>query len=351
MKVLHLPTSVAGQAFALCEAERELGIDSDCLVAFRDTYYPEMPSLFDNTPSSPIDAIRYIPKILSGIRRIRTDYDILHFNFSRSLLDYPGFLNLADIGFYRKQKIFVTFNGCDARLRNNGLPYSPCDSNDCRNRVCWPGSNSMKLSRVAKWRSVAEKMFVSTPDLIASIPDAMFVPNTVCGFGALEPAETKVQTDCFTIVHAPTNRHIKGTEYVQQSVANLRRLYPVRLITVENKPRAESLAIYKTADIAIDQLRLGWYGVFAAECMAMGVPTISYYRDEECGLIPPDMHRELSHSLINATPDSVSEALLYFIDNPAELQRYRQNGIAFANRWHSPQHVASLLKKEYDAVM
>lgn len=353
MKVLHLPTSVAGQAFALCEAERALGIESDFLLVFKDNYYPEIPSMFDTTPKSPIDALRYLPSLIRMVRKISkgNDYDILHFNFSRSLIDYPGLADLVDIGMY-PQKIFVTCNGCDVRMRSMGLPYSPCDDDRCWNRVCTPGGNQMKLNRIAKWRDVAAKIFVSTPDLLRSVPDAMFIPNTIYGFDGIQEVPAKPISEPLTIIHAPTNRFIKGTDVIARVVNELKAEgHEINLITSEGVERSRALEVYGKADIAIDQLRLGWYGVFAMECMKMGIPTMSYCRNQEYGMIPESMARDLRHSLINVTFDTLKTALKYYVDNREELQQYRRNGIAFVNRWHSPKHIASLLKKEYEKVM
>lgn len=347
MKILHLPTSVAGQAFALSQAERALGMDSDYLLMFRDKYYPDIPAMFDVTPQSPIISAGYLPKLMAKIREIAaSDYDILHFNFSRSLLDYPGFMDLMDLDFY-PQRIFVTFNGCDARLRSAAQTYSPC-SWQCESRVCWQ-SDRPKQARIDKWRGRAEKMFVSTPDLLRSVPDAKFIPNTVYGWDKLVPVKHEDDGGPLTVIHAPTNRHIKGTDIIEKTVAELMRDYPhdIRLVTIEGKTRDEALALYRQADVAIDQLRLGWYGVFAIECMKMGIPVIAYCRYGDMRYIHPWMAHELDSSILNATPDTVYGLLRHLIHDRELLEEKRYLGMRFADKWHAPEYVAGLLKEEY----
>jgi hypothetical protein len=85
--------------------------------------------------------------------------------------------------------------------------------------------------------------------------------------------------DGIRIVHAPTNREIKGTEALIDGVAAMRvRGLPVELVMVERRSWADALDVYASADIAFDQPYLG-YGCFAIECWAMGIPVVAGVRD------------------------------------------------------------------------
>lgn len=355
MKVLHLPTSIAGNPLEISEAERKIGIDSNVLVLFKDKYLPDVSSIFDAPPQNPLQLKPYLKKMYGVWREIRgSDIDVLHFNFSRSLLDYPGLVEMWDLGTYPNKKIFVTTNGCDVRIRDvaSRLPFCPCTSYSCTNRVCQSQAfDVVKKSRTSRWNQYANGIFAATPDLLRYLPPrAKYIPNTVYGWDHIKEVSHK-DIGPLVIIHAPTNRHIKGTGYIIDAVNKLERKYPgqIKFISIEGKARKEALEIYRYADIAIDQLRLGWYGVFAIECMKMGIPTISYYRKEECGMIPKEMADQLKTSLINATPVSIYDVLERCLCNRESLVDRSRNGIAFVERWHSPKYVATLLKKEYDA--
>ena len=45
-------------------------------------------------------------------------------------------------------------------------------------------------------------------------------------------------------------------------------------------PRRGACERYRAADIVVDQLNAGWYGLFAIECMALGKPVVTFLHDE-----------------------------------------------------------------------
>ena len=49
---------------------------------------------------------------------------------------------------------------------------------------------------------------------------------------------------------------------------------------VEGLRHDEALEHYRDADIVVDQLNAGWYGLFAIECMALGKPVVTFLHDE-----------------------------------------------------------------------
>jgi glycosyltransferase involved in cell wall biosynthesis len=78
------------------------------------------------------------------------------------------------------------------------------------------------------------------------------------------------------VVHAPSSRRRKGTEDVVAACEGL----DVELDIVEGLHHDEARRRYERADIAVDQLNAGWYGIFALEAMALGKPVLSYLRPE-----------------------------------------------------------------------
>ena len=49
---------------------------------------------------------------------------------------------------------------------------------------------------------------------------------------------------------------------------------------VEGLHHDEAFERYRAADIVVDQLNAGWYGVFAIEAMALGKPVVTYLHEE-----------------------------------------------------------------------
>ena len=73
------------------------------------------------------------------------------------------------------------------------------------------------------------------------------------------------------ILHAPSSRQRKGTEHVVAAV----RGAPADLEIVEGLHHDEARRRYAHADIVVDQLNAGWYGLFAIEAMALGKPVVA----------------------------------------------------------------------------
>lgn len=136
----------------------------------------------------------------------------------------------------------------------------------------------------------ADGVFVSTPDLLEFVPGASWLPQPV-EVARLQRmlAEEPVQANDrplharrpVRVAHGPSNRTIKGTRYIVEAVEELaRRGYNTELVMVENKPHEEALKIYAACDVAVDQVLVGSYGLFAVETMALGKPTMCYLRDD-----------------------------------------------------------------------
>src|SRR5206468_1633593 len=68
----------------------------------------------------------------------------------------------------------------------------------------------------------------------------------------------------------------KGTEHVIAACEGL----DADLRIIEGVHHDEAFALYRDADIVVDQLNAGWYGLFAIECMALGKPVVTFLHDE-----------------------------------------------------------------------
>jgi hypothetical protein len=86
------------------------------------------------------------------------------------------------------------------------------------------------------------------------------------------------------LVHAPSNRSIKGTKLVLAAVERLRAeglRFEFRLI--ENMTNAQVLDTLRQADIAVDQVYGAWPGRFGFEALAAGCVLVGGYRPDYCG--------------------------------------------------------------------
>lgn len=355
MKVLHLPTSVGGNAYGLAMAERNIGIDARVL--YKGETWLKYPAdiVIPFSSNAVFDALR----LFSAGLKIYREYDVYHFNFGSTLLDFRGIgLDLFELPFIQKHKIAVTYNGCDARQKYGRMQQAEicaCKYPSCYGGVCMDKSiEEKKEKRISKFQKYGASFFALNPDLMNFLPDyTVFLPYSIAGWDKIETEyDSKKYTSLkkIKIVHAPTNRTAKGSDAIVETIKRLQKKFPDRLelCLIENTPYDKALKLYRSADIIIDQIRIGWYGAFAVEAMKMGKPVIAYINEDDLHFIPKDMAKDCMEAVISANEFDLEEILGTLIDNLNVLKEKNEAQIEFVYKWHNPQYVAAITKKVYE---
>jgi hypothetical protein len=188
---------------------------------------------------------------------------------------------------------------------------------------------------------LCDGVFVVDEELQTYVPDAEIVARALDadGWDFVGVGETDVPV----VVHAPSRRGVKGTQYVLDALDALRAegvKFELRL--VEHMNHAEAKAVYRSADIIVDQLRIGWYGVLAVEALALGKPVISHIRDDLWA------KREGDLPILNANPDTVRDVLRDAIRDNAMRRALATRARAYFDRVHASTVVARQLAAIYD---
>jgi glycosyltransferase involved in cell wall biosynthesis len=177
-----------------------------------------------------------------------------------------------------------------------------------------------------------------------------FVPNTPVDLREWKPVAHR-RRERPLVVHAPSNRLIKGTSYVETAVARLRdEGVAFDFFLVEGLPRAEARKIYEDADLLVEQLLLGWHSALAVELMALGKPVVSYIREDDLKFVPAQMRAELP--IVSATPDTITDVLRELLTTRKDgLPELGLRGRAYVERWYDPLDLARRLKADYEAAV
>jgi glycosyltransferase involved in cell wall biosynthesis len=328
MRILHTPTNVGGHPIGLSLAERELGLDSEVVV------FEPNPFGFEVDRDLYRDGIppwRSTPTRLRFLAQAARRYDVFHFNFGTTLL--PGWglpFAVDELPLLRRlgKRVIATFQGDDARPPEFWSVPPPAAERDGFAR-----RRQNARSRILRY---ADRVFYLNPDMRRWLPGASFCAYASFDPRSVEPVPPRTEGE-LTIIHAPSHRGAKGTDVVLAAVDRVRAAgVPVRLDLVEGVRRDEALARCAGADIAIDQVRVGWYGGFAVEAMSLGKPVLCYVKDSEPGDNP--FGDELP--LVRTTPATLSDDLIALL---AEAPRRTEAGIAgrrFVERHHDPRTVA-----------
>lgn len=353
MKILHLPTTVGGNPVGLAAAERKIGLDSTCLdigtnnkLAYGGDSGLSLKSL--TKLGVPGRALSHLATFLS----IRNKYDVFHFNNGHTLLDYyPLKLHYLDAPYYpRNKKIVMTYNGGDARQTygNNFFDKTQIwDPETSYNHFYNdPQFNQTKRKRIEIIDAFADHILTVNPDLFRFLPKkSLFLPYTISTWDTIE-YRAPLLTTALKVVHAPTDRPVKGTKYIIDAVNRLQTEgHKIDLILVENRTNAEALKIYQTADLAIDQLFIGWYGAFSVEVMKMGKPVMAFIRESDLYFLPSDFAKDCKNAFINCNPLTVYDNLKSILEDKTLLMEYSNRALDYVNQWHDPIKVAKYVNE------
>ncbi|MBU4575963.1 MAG: glycosyltransferase, partial [Proteobacteria bacterium] len=210
-------------------------------------------------------------------------------------------------------------------------------------------SDQIKREKIAVFDHHADLIYALNPDLLNVLPQrTRFLPYANVDLGQWAPTPPEGDLSVPHVVHAPTHREVKGSDYI---VAALERLkaegVPFRYTLVEGLPRARAKEIYQTADLLVDQILSGFYGGLAVELMALGKPVICYLRQEDLRFLPGEMRQSLP--MINAEPATIYEVLKSWLTTrKTELRAQGLLSRAYVERWHDPLKIAASLKNDYE---
>ena len=301
--VLHVG-SIAGVPQELSRAQRRLGIKSD-IISFQPHPFDYEVDFF--RPTRLPFPLRYIERMAS-ISKIVGDYDILHFHYFSVLpfaVDLPLWKRLG-------KRIIFHYHGDDIRNKGEGM-----------------------LSR-----GYADAVLVSTPDLLAFSPRAKWIANPI-DLRKYPYIGDGNHNSRLRIVHAPSVPKVKGTEFVIEAVEGLKSEgYEIELDLIKNMSHQEAVEHYKRADIVVDQLLVGWYGVFAIECMALGKPVCVYIREEL------KKHLPATRPLMATSPRDLKEDLRRLIEDEALRNGIGKTARSFVEASHDADKIAAHLINE-----
>lgn len=356
MRILHGPVNVGNQPWELSRAERRLGHKSDVAVNYGTWLgYPA-----DKTLSAYADK-GWETRLRRGLFGLSAPlrYDVLHYYFGRTFMFWDDLgaklgdrddVVLADLHLARRlgRRTFMTLQGCDIRLAaesNRENAITACADGRCSAYATCVSELDRDRKRMRdEILPLMDRVFYLNPELGRYSGEATFLPYANVNVSDVMPVLSD-RTRKPRIVHAPSNGAIKGTPMIVAAIERLQLRYDFEFILVQNLPHAEAMAIYRSADMAIDQIYTGWYGGFAVELMAMGIPVAAYIRDEDKTYVPADMWNEMPILRINA--GTLEDDLAGILDDRKHWPEMGKRARQFALDWHDPLKIARGLSRVY----
>ena len=312
LRVLHCPVNLAGVGWTNVQALRRKGVDARLLLYAR---IPSRPDQFDVYVERPKGLWRRQLVQLRTLAAVLPETDIFHFYFGLTLV--PRRIQFPILRATRRKSVFH-FLGADIR-------ETPRE----------------KLRYGLK----ADARIVGSYSALSFLPfDAHVVPPGL-ELDRYEPAPPN-RGETIRIVHAPSNKERKGTEFVVAAVDELKKRYPVELDVVHGVRNELALERYRRADIVVDQLLRDWHGVFTIEAMALGKPVVTSLDAEAVRQTEQAFGRELP--ILAATREDLVEKLAWLIERPEERKRRGAAGRAYVEHVHDVDRMADRLVAIYN---
>ena len=352
MKIAHLPTDVGGFSAGLAEGQKLLGDNAKVFSVNPGPFGYRADEKIENRNQNIV--FRTLQYFLTFLR-IRGEFDVYVFNYGSSLIHNPDLhLNLIDLPYYaKKAKKVMVFQGCDARQKyqtmsrvKNTEQFCACTNPTCYEGMCNSGErDEIRRKVIAKVSKYCDAIFALNPDLMHFLPSekSHFLPYAIDGYYDIQESVKAIDSQSVLhIVHAPSNRAVKGTEVVLKAIKELSVIYPlkVKFTLLENMERHKALKVVAGADLFIDQLNIGWYGAAAVEAMKSGVPVLAYINQNDLKFVPTEMAQQLP--IINVNSFTLKDKLIEIMQHPESLISAARSSIEYVQRWHDSKNVAKL---------
>jgi glycosyltransferase involved in cell wall biosynthesis len=283
------------------QALRRKGVDARLVVFERGKLHHEADWSLDRHGPLP----QKLAQQFAAFAKLAPRTDIFHFYFGLTLV--PKSLQFPLLRALRKKSVFH-YLGSDIR-----------------------GKTPEQLA----FGKRADAEIVGSYDAIRWVPEAHVVPPglDLREFTPVPPTDNARPL----VVHAPSNREKKGTQWVIEACAQL----PVELDIVEGVPHEEARACYARADIVVDQLNAGWHGVFALESMALGKPVVTYLKPDVVERSAAGFGVRIP--IVPATNETLVRALRPLVEQPALRREIGDRSRAYVEQVHDIDRVADRL--------
>jgi glycosyltransferase involved in cell wall biosynthesis len=308
LRVTHCPVNLAGVGWTNVQALRKRGVDARLVVFNTQPFRPDQADWDLKRPRKGL--LRQQAVQWRALSKLLPQTDIFHFYFGLTLV--PKSLQFPILRATRRKSLFH-FLGADIRERPKGeLMYG------------------LK----------ADARVVGSFAALNFIPyDAEVLPPGI-DLSAYDPVPP-IERERVRIVHAPSNKEKKGTEYVIEACRQL----PVDLDVVHGVRNEEALERYKQADIVVDQVLRDWHGVFTIEGMALGKPVVTSL--DEAAVRQTEEAFGLKVPIVRTTKDDLVDVLRPLVESFEERKRLGEAGRAYVEEVHDIERMTDRLLDLY----
>lgn len=339
IKILQLPVAAAGQPNILSKAinNSKVATCKSLRISSHKFNYPVDISL---------DGFSGRKKDVEKLSEIAKQFDVFHYHvrplmFTELQEAFPSCLDILLLRASQK-KVFFHFRGSEIRMPSvfkDMNKYSYADKISNSFRQMYPEIAQNKF--IEYINAICNKVFVVDPELQTYVPNSLIIPRAI-DISDLRPVYNTPQQK-LKILHAPSNQIFKGTDAVLNAIKKLEdEGRNIEFIKIDGLENDEAMKAYAEADVVIDQLLIGWYGVLTVEAMALGKAVIAYIRDDLKHFLPNPP------PLAIANPDTIYDVLSDLETNRKKITELGKRARMFVEENHDAYKITQNLIYIYE---
>jgi glycosyltransferase involved in cell wall biosynthesis len=348
LKVLYLPNNIASMPSITAEAINRIENTKAVYITREIHHYQSLTGSYVYLPQnvSLRQPLKWISNKLFYKRKLSRWIkwaDVVHYFWS-SVYESGEDLQQA---YQLNKPIFIEWLGSDIRnpvlLQKINSQYKEALRSGYEYASLESEENSINAQKLfSKYRAVpllCPEMTIYLQKQLFSEFHLMFQRINVKDF---DPAFPGRETKRPLVVHSPSAKVAKGTGYILAAVKKLQQQYEFEFKLLHNIPRSEVLANFRNADIVIDQLIIGGYGMAAMEAMSFGKPVMSCIMPQvfEAGL-------PASCPVVNVNPENIEMKLAELLANPSLRNDIGKRSREYVMQYHDADKLAQDLLKLY----
>lgn len=268
-------------------------------------------------------------------RHLINFFDLFHFHYASSLLkQYKDLEMIKEKG----KKMIMHHWGNDVRFHEQARENNP---------YVYTGdspANEVMHNRLTAISQYVDEAIVQDYEVYTYVEKyykkVHVVPISI-DLAPFEPRFPRKDVKRPLILHAPTNPDFKGTVAIEAAVRQLQKSYDFEYRRIEKMNHEAAIKLYQEADLIVDQIRCGSYGLLSVEAMALGKPVIAYVRSDVADKFPAEL------PICNANPDTVMKAIQTLLEDPKLRNELGKRGRAYAEKYHAKEVGVDMLERIY----
>lgn len=321
-------------------------------VECRYLYYVPHPYISENEygiqlqkyPSrkNPINYIYQKYSFKNNIRKWIDWADVLYYMWDSINEEYD-----LEYAFSKNKKIYIEWVGSDIRNPDllkalnpyyadnfqDSYEYKKMESSNFRNKV---------QARFAKYNAkpilCPEMTLYLNKDLFPNFEHILQRINVAEILPVFPDPNEKIPV----IVHSPSALNAKGTSKILEVIQDLKNDYSFEFHLLHNVSRAEVWEMMKKADIYIDQIIIGAYGMAATEAMSLGKPVFSYMMPELFANGQP-----ANCPIVNTNCDNLKDNLIRLLKDGKLRWEFGTKSREYAEKNHDSDLIAKQLLDKF----